>query len=57
MSKKNEMSLMERIDFIRANSVTDEEFKSMWGYSIDECVDRMMKKWDALLENNRPSGC
>ena len=30
MSKKNyEMTLMERIDFIRANSVTDDEFKKM----------------------------
>ncbi len=58
MSKKNyEMTLMERIDFIRANSVTDDEFKKMWGYSIDEYVEKMMKwckKWDECLEQNKP---
>lgn len=53
----NKMTLMERIDFIRANSVTDEEFKAMWGISIDEHVDRLMtwaKRYDELLEQHRP---
>lgn len=58
MRKKNyEMTLMERIDFIRANSVTDDEFKKMWGYSIVEHVEKMMKwcqKFDELLEQNKP---
>lgn len=58
MNKKNyEMTLMERIDFIRANSVTDEEFRKMWGYSIDDFSERMtawMEKWDAELEKSRP---
>ena len=40
-SKK--MTLMERIDFIRANSVNDEEFKKIWGYSLDEFSEKMMK--------------
>ena len=57
MSKKNyEMTLMERIDFIRANSVTDDEFKKMWGYSIDEHVEKMMKwcrKFDELSEKSK----
>lgn len=51
------MTLMERIDFIRANSVTDDEFKKMWGYSIDEHVEKMMmwcKKFDELLEKSKP---
>lgn len=39
----SKMSLIERIDEIRANSVTDEEFKSVWGISIDEHVAQMMK--------------
>ena len=58
MNKKNyEMTLMERIDFIRANSVTEEEFRKMWGYSIDDFSERMtvwMEKWDAELEKLRP---
>lgn len=54
-SKK--MTLMERIDFIRANSVTDAEFKKMWGYSLDEFSEKMMrwvKHFDELLEKNKP---
>lgn len=57
MSTKNEMSVMDRIDLIRANSVSDEDFKNLWGHSIDEHVDELMKwsrKYDALLEKNRP---
>ena len=42
MEKIYEMSLMERIDFIRTNSVTDEEFERFWGKSIDECVSELM---------------
>ena len=45
MRKKNyEMTLMERIDFIRANSVTDDEFKMM----------KWCQKFDELLEQNKP---
>lgn len=44
MKKKTpKQSLLERIDEIRANSVTDEEFKKVWGVSIDDHVDEMMK--------------
>ncbi len=49
------MSLMNRIDEIRANSVTDEEFKALWGKSIDEHVDELMKwaeQWDVQQEKN-----
>ena len=41
-TNKENMSLIDRIDEIRANSVTDEEFKKVWGTSIDEHVDKMM---------------
>lgn len=44
------MNVIERIDEIRANSVTDEEFKKVWGISIDECVNELMefaRKYDA----------
>ena len=39
----SKMSLIERIDEIRANSVTDEQFKKMWGVGIDDHVDQLMK--------------
>lgn len=48
------MSLMDRIDYVRANSVTDEDYKKFWGVSIDEHVSELMKHWDALLEQTRP---
>ena len=44
------MSIIERIDEIRANSVTDVEFKKFWGVSIEEHVQKMMefaRKYDA----------
>ena len=34
--------LIDRIDDVRANSVTPEEFKETWGYSLKEHVDDMM---------------
>lgn len=52
MKKNHEMTVMERIDFIRANSVTDEEFQQTWGYSINDFSENMMKwmkKWDEKL--------
>lgn len=36
------MNLLEKIDEMRAKSVTREKFKAMWGYSIDEYLDKMM---------------
>lgn len=40
------MNLLEKIDELRAKSVTPEKFEKMWGYSIDTYVDKMM----ALVE-------
>lgn len=40
------MNLLEKIDELRAQSVTPEKFEKMWGYSIDTYVDKMM----ALVE-------
>ena len=36
------MSLLEKIDELRALSVTPEKFKAMWGYSLEEYLDKMM---------------
>jgi hypothetical protein len=35
-------TIIERIDEIRANSVTNEEFKKVWGVSIEEYVSKLM---------------
>lgn len=37
------MNLLEKIDELRAKSVTPEQFEKTWGYSIDEYVDKMMR--------------
>lgn len=50
--KKKEQTLIERLDEIKANSVSDEDFKRVWGKSIDECVKKDMKKWDELCKKN-----
>ena len=55
MRKNYEMTLMERIDFIRANSVSDEEFEKFWGKSIDDCVTELMdctSKLEAEIRNH-----
>lgn len=35
------MNLLESIDELRAKSVTSEQFKKMWGYSIEEYMTKM----------------
>ena len=42
------MNLLEKIDELRAKSVTPEKFKEMWGYSIDEYLDKMMAMVEQL---------
>ena len=39
---------LDRIDEIRANSVSDIEFKQTWGKSLDKHVEELMGKWDEL---------
>ncbi len=36
------MTLLEKIDLLRAQSVTPDQFKEMWGYTIDEYLNKMM---------------
>jgi hypothetical protein len=47
MAKVN--NLIDRIDTIRANSVSDKEFEQTWGESLDRKVKKSMDKWDELL--------
>ncbi len=41
-----------KIDELRAKSVTPEKFKEMWGYSIDEYLEKMMKFAEELDAND-----
>lgn len=36
-------NVMDTIDAIKANSVTENEFKSVWGISLDEHMNKMME--------------
>ena len=36
------MNLIEKIDELRAQSVTNEQFEKAWGYCVEEYLDRMM---------------
>lgn len=42
-------NVLDRIDAIRANSVSDIEFEQTWGKSLDKHVENLMRKWDELL--------
>ena len=49
------MNLLDRIDAIRANSVTDQEFDKTWGSSLDRHLEKMMEmvsRIDAKMENS-----
>lgn len=36
------MSLLEKIDELRAEKVTDERFERVWGVTIEEHLERLM---------------
>ncbi|MBQ7471484.1 MAG: hypothetical protein IJS97_03565 [Prevotella sp.] len=36
-------NVMDTIDAIKANSVTENEFKSVWGISLNEHMNKMME--------------
>lgn len=42
--KKDKQTLIERLDEIKANSVSDKDYKRVWGEDIDEGVDKIMKE-------------
>ena len=46
-------NLIDRIDTIRANSVSDKEFEQTWGRSLDSQVKKMMGRWDELQARAR----
>ncbi len=47
-----EQNLLDRIDAVKANSVSEEEFKAVWGINLDEHMKKMMdfvREFDAQL--------
>lgn len=42
-------NLIERMDTVKAESVSDKEFEDAWGISLDAQVEKMMAKWDSML--------
>lgn len=49
-------NIIDKIDAIKINSVTEKEFKSVWGISLDEHMNRMMeyvRKTDARVKAER----
>lgn len=42
------INLIDRLDTIKANSVSDQEFEKTWGKSLDRSVEKMMGVWDRL---------
>ena len=37
------MNLVDKIENMKANAVTNEEFKSVWGISLDDHMKKMME--------------
>ena len=49
-------NIIDKIDAIKANSVTEKEFKNVWGISLDEHINKMMdyvQKADARIAKER----
>ena len=53
-NRRKTMSVMERIDLIRANSMTDADYKRVWGRDINESVDILTKSFDEKLAKYKP---
>ena len=53
-NRRKTMSVMERIDLIRANSMTDADYKHVCGRDINESVNILMKSFDEKLEKYKP---
>lgn len=45
--------LIDRLDTIRVNSVSEEEFERVWGKSLDDHAKRMVARWDILLAQTK----
>ena len=49
-------NIFDKIDAVKANSVSEKEFKSVWGVSLNEHMDKMMRyvrQVDARISQER----
>ena len=49
------MNLLDKLDAIRVNSVTDKDYKEFWGESLDEHVNELMdfaREFDAQIKES-----
>ena len=46
---KEVKNLIDRIDTIQANSVSEQEYERFWGKSLDSKVKNSMDRWEVLL--------
>ena len=46
-------NLLDRMDTIRANSVSEQEYEKFWGKSLDSKVKKSMDRWEDLLAQAR----
>ncbi len=52
------VNVIEQIDAIKANSVSEKQFQRVWGISLDDHIARMMehvRKTDARVKEQRES--
>ena len=49
MKMKEVKNLIDRIDTIQANSVSEQEYERFWGKSLDSKVKNSMDRWEVLL--------
>lgn len=48
-------NLLDKMDEVRANSVTPEKFKETWGYSLEDHVEDMMSFIHELEAGEAPA--
>ena len=49
-------NVIDKIDALKANTVSEKEFKNVWGISLDEHINKMMehvRKTDARVREER----
>ena len=52
-------NVIDKIDALKANTVSEKEFKNIWGISLDEHMNKMMehvRKTDARIKEERLNG-
>ena len=45
--------LLDKIDTIKSNSISDKEFEETWGESLGVKVEKSINKWDDLLKETK----